>query len=164
MAVKISTERLTRIEDEAVVAGFFYDVRPLKGLAGEIDWLFNGEVSRLIMDGKISGQAGDSLLLVPNNRLKAGKALILGMGNRSDFDPAGLRNMTKILLQKLIALDVRRFAVEVFGAGYKVFDYPAALKIMHSELKRVRDMEISFFVDKNIEKEIGMKLKGILDS
>lgn len=164
MAVKIFTERLTKIEDELIVAGLFSDVRPLKGLAGEIDWLFNGEVSRLIMDGKISGQAGDSLLLVPNNRLKAGKVLILGMGNRSDFDPAGLRDMAKILLQKVIALDVRRFAVEIFGAGYKALDYPAALRTMTSELKRAQDMEISFFVDKNTEKEIGMKLKGILDS
>lgn len=164
MAVKISTERLSKIKVDAIVAGIFSDVRPLKGMAGEIDWLFNGGVSRLIMDGKLSGQAGDSLLLVPNNRLEAGKALILGMGSKGGFNPVVLREAAKNLLQKLISLDVRRFAVEIFGAGYKALDYPTALKTMASELKMAQDMEISFFIDKNTEKEIGMKLKEILNS
>lgn len=164
MQTKIITERITKIEGEVIVAGFFSDVRPLKGLAGEIDWLFNGEVSRLIMDGKLSGQPGDSLLLVPNNRLKAGKALIFGMGNKGNLDSTGLRNITKILLQKLIALNVRRFVVEALGAGCKMLDYPTALKTMISELRRAQDMEIGFFVDKSLEKEFGIKLKTVIEA
>ena len=56
MVAKIITDRITKIEDKVIVAGFFSDVRPLKGLAGEIDWLFNGQISKLILDGKLTGE------------------------------------------------------------------------------------------------------------
>ncbi len=84
MKAKILSDRLTRVEDKAIVAGFFSDIRPLKGLAGEIDWLFNGEISKLILDEKLTGQIGDSLLLY-SSRLKTKNVLLLGMGQRENF-------------------------------------------------------------------------------
>ena len=98
MKTKIITDRITKIEDKVIVAGFFSDVRPLKGLAGDIDWLFNGEISRLILDGKLNGQIGDSLLLC-SNRLKTRNVLLLGMGNRERFDSSAVKKYGKIACQ-----------------------------------------------------------------
>ncbi|MBI5179781.1 MAG: hypothetical protein HZA05_00065 [Nitrospirae bacterium] len=164
MKANIFSERLTKIEDKVIVAGFFSDVRPLKGLAGDIDWLFNGEISRLILDGKLNGQIGDSLLLC-SNRLKTRNVLLLGMGNRERFDSSAVRNTAKLLANKLSALNIKNFTTEIFGSGYSSLESSNVFKLMLSEFKKFDDIDVNFFVkDKEGDTWLGIKLKGILDS
>ena len=173
MKAKIFSERLTKIDDKVIVAGFFSDVRPLKGLAGEIDWLFNGEISRLILDGKINGQFGDSLLLY-SNRLKTRNVLLLGMGKRENFDSAAVRNTTKSLAQKLDGINIKSFTIEILGSGYSSLEASAVLKLMLSELRKIDDIYVNFFNPsvshlskggiKGGDTELEIKLKEILDS
>ena len=47
LTVKVVLQDVTRVESEAVVVGFFEDVRPLKGLAGQLDWVLCGSLSNL---------------------------------------------------------------------------------------------------------------------
>jgi leucyl aminopeptidase len=164
MKTKIITDRITKIEDKVIVAGFFSDVRPLKGLAGDIDWLFNGEISRLILDGKLNGQIGDSLLLC-SNRLKTRNVLLLGMGNRERFDSSAVKNTAKLLANKLSALNIKNFTTEIFGSGYSSLEASNVFKLMLSEFKKFDDIDVNFFVkDKEGDTGLGIKLKGILDS
>lgn len=163
MKANIFSERLTKIEDKVIVAGFFSDVRPLKGLAGDIDWLFNGEISRLILDGKLNGQIGDSLLLC-SNRLKTRNVLLLGMGNRERFDSSAVKNTAKLLANKLSALNIKNFTTEIFGSGYSSLEASNVFKLMLSEFKKFDDIDVNFFVkDKEGDTGLGIKLKGILD-
>ncbi len=164
MKANIFSERLTKVEDKVIVAGFFSDVRPLKGLAGDIDWLFNGEISRLILDGKLNGQIGDSLLLC-SNRLKTRNVLLLGMGNREKFDSTAVKNTTKLLAQKLDGINIKSFTTEILGSGYSSLEASAVLKLMLSELRKIDGIDVNFFVkDKEGDTGLGIKLKGILDS
>lgn len=163
MKANIFLERLTKIEDKVIVAGFFSDVRPLKGLAGDIDWLFNGEISRLILDGKLNGQIGDSLLLC-SNRLKTRNVLLLGMGNRERFDSSAVKNTAKLLANKLSALNIKNFTTEIFGSGYSSLEASNVFKLMLSEFKKFNDIDVNFFVkEKEGDTGLGIKLKGILD-
>lgn len=165
MKAKILSDRLTRVEDKVIVAGFFSDVRPLKGLAGEIDWLFNGEISKLILDGKLTGQLGDSLLLY-SSRLKTRNVLLLGMGKRENFDSTAVKNITKLLAQKLSGINIKSFTTEILGAGCSSLEVSAVLKLMLSELKRQDDAEVNFFIGEKEDdvSSLSKKLKGILDS
>lgn len=164
MKANIFSERLIKIEDKVIVVGFFSDVRPLKGLAGEIDWLFNGEISRLILDGKLNGQIGDSLLLC-SNRLKTRNVLLLGMGYREKFDSIAVRNTTKLLTQKLNDINIKSFTTEILGAGYSSLESSDIFKLMLSEFKKFDDIDVNFFVkDKEGDTALGIKLKEILDS
>lgn len=164
MKANIFSERLTKVEDKVIVAGFFSDVRPLKGLAGEIDWLFNGQISKLILDGKLTGQIDDSLLLY-SNRLKTRNVLLLGMGKRERFDSSAVKNTAKLLANKLSALNIKSFTTEIFGSGYSSLEASNVFKLMLSEFKKFDDIDVNFFVeDKEGDTGLGIKLKGILDS
>ena len=56
--LKTVSQRVTRIHSEVIVLGFFQDVRPLIGLAADIDWIYDGILSRLILGRKIQGGGG----------------------------------------------------------------------------------------------------------
>lgn len=159
MKAKILSERLTKIEDKVIVAGFFSDVRPLKGLAGEIDWLFNGQISKLILDGKLTGQTDDSLLLY-SNRLRTRNVLLLGIGKREKFDSSAVKNTAKLLAHKLKALNIKSFTTEIFGAGYSSLESSNVFKLMLSEFKKFDDIDVNFYVgEKEPDSSLGIKLK-----
>lgn len=159
MKTKILSERLTKIEDKIIVAGFFSDVRPLKGLAGEIDWLFNGQISKLILDGKLTGQTDDSLLLY-SNRLRTRNILLLGMGRREKFDSSAVKNTAKLLVNKLSAMNIKNFTTEIFGSGYSSLEGSNVFKLMLSEFKKFDDMDVNFYVgEKEADSSLGIKLK-----
>ena len=50
--MQVLLQDIKKIETGAIIVGFFEDVRPLKGLAGELDWLLCGALSRLIINKK----------------------------------------------------------------------------------------------------------------
>lgn len=159
MKAKILSERLTKIEDKIIVAGFFSDVRPLKGLAGEIDWLFNGQISKLISDGKLTGQTDDSLLLY-SNRLRTRNILLLGMGKREKFDSSAVKNTAKLLANKLSAMNIKNFTTEIFGSGCSSLEDSNVFKLMLSEFKKFDDMDVNFYVgEKEADSSLGIKLK-----
>ena len=159
MVAKIITDRITKIEDKVIVAGFFSDVRPLKGLAGEIDWLFNGQISKLILDGKLTGQIDDSLLLY-SNRLRTRNVLLLGMGKSERFDSSAVKNTAKLLANKLSAMNIKNFTTEIFGTGCSNLEGSDVFKLMLSEFKKFDDIDISFFIgEKESDSSLGIKLK-----
>jgi len=55
MEIILSRERVDVQEVDVLVAGFFSDERPLKGSCGWIDWRFNGMLSQLLMENKLTG-------------------------------------------------------------------------------------------------------------
>lgn len=54
--------------------------RPLRGLAGLVDWRLLGELSRLLRRALFEGRAGESLLTVAGRRLPARRIFLYGLG------------------------------------------------------------------------------------
>jgi len=65
---------------DSVVALYFADQRPLDGPAAVLDWRLDGQLTRLLLDGDVSGRAGEHVLLQNNGKLKADWALMIGGG------------------------------------------------------------------------------------
>lgn len=78
----VEVERLPAdcLPGDAVVALYFSDQKPLQGPAALLDWRLDGQVTRLLLDGQLSGKAGEHLALQSNGKLKSSWALFVGGG------------------------------------------------------------------------------------
>ena len=68
------------LQGESVVALYFADQKPLEGPAALLDWRLDGQLTRMLLDGKIQGRAGEHVMLQNNGKLKANWALFVGGG------------------------------------------------------------------------------------
>jgi len=91
VVLTVRTEKISKIEAEAAVVGWYSDVRPLKGGAGTLDWLMCGALSRLILDGRIRGSVGEVALLTAAGKIPAAKIFMIGLGSRREAMPENLR-------------------------------------------------------------------------
>jgi hypothetical protein len=105
VTVKVIFQDIRKIESDAIVVGCFEDVRPLKGFAGQLDWLLCGSLSGLLLTGRIRGSLGDVALLTSRGKVPSPKIFMMGLGRRSGFSLSTLRDAA------------RTAAVSVLGAG-----------------------------------------------
>ncbi len=110
--VKIVHQDIKKLETEALVVFFFKDIRPLKGIAGEIDWLLCGSLSALLLGGKLQGVLGDVALLTSQGKLPAQKIFLMGLGPQSDFSPATMRKAAGMAADGALRAGVRFVAIE----------------------------------------------------
>ena len=68
VTVKVILQDLKKLATEALIVGFYEDVRPLKGVAGELDWLLCGALSALVLTKKLRGSLGDVALVTSQGK------------------------------------------------------------------------------------------------
>jgi len=73
---------VTRVEADLIVAPLWAGDRPPRGIAGFADWHLCGFLSRLILAGRLHGDAGETTLIAAQGRLLAPRLLLLGCGRR----------------------------------------------------------------------------------
>lgn len=69
-----------RLPGECVVALFFEDQRPLDGPAALLDWRLDGQLTRMLLDGDLTGRAGEHVILQSNGKLPPDWVLFVGGG------------------------------------------------------------------------------------
>lgn len=157
MKVKVSCRDIDRPETEVIVLLFFKDERPLKGASGLIDWRMNGQISRLIIDGHISGEKGESTLIVPNRRVRGGKILMIGLGDSSRFNGNDLFETAADITRQLLNIAVKDFVMAPPPARFTSFDLSHAVPViirgildcLKSENAGSYDMTVTFSVDRS---------------
>lgn len=117
MTVDVLFQDIKKLETEALVVGFFEDVRPLKGIAGELDWLLCGALSGLLLGKRVRGALGDVALLTSRGKVPAQKIFMIGLGARAGNTPSQLRNAARIAAEGATRAGVGRMAVECFHAS-----------------------------------------------
>lgn len=88
LTLRLHAQPIERIAADLAVVGVFEDERPLRRGAGRLDWRLCGLVSELLADGVISGKPGEALLTPTLGRLRAERALLLGLGQEAHYGPA----------------------------------------------------------------------------
>jgi hypothetical protein len=104
MEIILSKERVDAQECDVLVAGFFSDERPLKGSSGWIDWRFNGMLSQLLMENKLTGGWMEATLIPSKERILPRMILLLGLGEVKSYSYLRLRNLSSHLLDTLMKL------------------------------------------------------------
>ncbi|AKU91232.1 hypothetical protein [Vulgatibacter incomptus] len=79
-AAPLSLEGLDRLDAGDLVLFVGEGDRPLRGLAGFVDWRMCGELTRRVKEGFFAGAAGEALLTVPAGRLPVSRIFVFGAG------------------------------------------------------------------------------------
>lgn len=99
---------------DALVIPIWSDIRPLRGVAGLLDWRLCGRLSQLLRDGRVSGAPREKLLLV-TGRIPWKRLLVLGLGASVDFDEHAFRDGCLCGLQALRGIAARNVAIALPG-------------------------------------------------
>jgi len=126
LEVKVILQDIKKLETEALIVGFYQDARPLKGLAGELDWLLCGSLSDLILNNKLSGSLGEVALLASRGKVPAMKIFMVGLGPKGGSSSLSLRNAAKIAVSSAVGAGVTNMAVEYFYFPYLPYDTAVA--------------------------------------
>lgn len=102
---------LELLEVELLAALLFVDQRPLVGAAGLLDWRLDGEITRMLQAGRISGERGEQLVLRAGAKLNAQWALLLGAGKRPDCSEGQLKTLLKELWKSCSRAGFKRIGV-----------------------------------------------------
>ena len=130
-----------------MVLGFFQDVRPVRGLAGEVDWIYNGIFSHLMKLQKLKGQRGEAMLLASESKLLTPKVLLVGLGPSPSYNDSVLVQALLDIRSRLAALKVKRFAMETMGVESRLM-----------ELKRFFDALLATFKSSSAAEDMDVTL------
>jgi len=122
LEVKVIFQDIKTVQSDAIVVGFYEDVRPLKNFAGQLDWLLCGSMSRLIIEERLHGALGEMALLTSGGKIPAKKIFFVGLGPRSEFSCPALKSAARIIAASVIAAGDVIAAMEYFppaGADYE---------------------------------------------
>ena len=121
MDIILSKERVDAQECDLLVVGFFRDERPLKGSSGWIDWRFNGMLSQLLVENKLTGDWKEATLIPSQERILPRMILLLGLGEVRTYGALRLRQLSPYLLDTLRKLRWPNICLSFpYGESYHV--------------------------------------------
>lgn len=82
----LTLDALDHVQAESLCLFVADDERPLRGLAGLIDWRLAGGLSRYLRNGLVTGHLNDALLTMPGPRVPFQKMFIFGVGKSGQGD------------------------------------------------------------------------------
>lgn len=106
-------DELTSVDALALFVG--EDERPLRGLAGYVDWRLCGGLSRVLKDNFFSGKLEDWLLLPSNGRVGPQRIFVLGVGEWAQATVASLSRALTVSARRLSLARVESVALEIPG-------------------------------------------------
>jgi hypothetical protein len=144
---------------EVIACAMFEDERPMRGLAGLLDWRLAGRLSALAKSEFMTG-AEDEVVLVPGRpRLPFEKVLVLGLGARSSFGDGVVRRALARLVSTLEGLKVKRALVELPGRATGVLEPERAADLLLECAEGALEHEMWTLVDDaSAEKTMAQKL------
>jgi hypothetical protein len=116
VTVQVIHQDIKKVEAEALVVGFFQDVRPLKNAAGQLDWLLCGAFSHVLLNNMLRGALGDVALFTSGGKVPPQKIFLVGLGPKTGFSASSLRKAVKAAAATILGTGVTNAAVEYFQA------------------------------------------------
>ncbi len=114
VTVQIIYGDIRKVASDAIVVGIFEDVRPLKGFAGQLDWLLCGSLSDMLLTNRVRGSLGDVALFTSRGKVPSPKIFMMGLGPRSEFSQSMLRAAARTAASSLVGAGATRAAIEYF--------------------------------------------------
>lgn len=122
MQLHLLDNPVDRFEGEVVAAPFFADERPLCGPAALLDWRLGGRLTEQLLQGKVTGSAGEHLLVRSNGKIAADWALFVGGGSRTAAGESDYRKLMRHLLATCRLAGASRIALGLrLPAGMNAF-------------------------------------------
>lgn len=103
------------VEADTLACVVWEDAGPMTGLAGLCDWRLGGRLSRLRVDGFLSGSEDECLLVSGRHAFSFEKLLLVGGGRLDGFDPSRFDRILGSILKSLVGLGARSVVAELPG-------------------------------------------------
>jgi leucyl aminopeptidase len=117
MKVSVTQGSIQESTADTLIVNLFDDVTNPGGATGAVDKALNGAISELIANGDFTGKAGKVGIVYPRGAITARRVLVVGLGNRDDFDLEGVRKAAAAGIKRARDLNARQVATIVHGAG-----------------------------------------------
>ena len=157
MHVEASQGPFEQVDVQALAIAVFKDEKPTDGFLKKLDELTNGFIKAAIESEEFIGKEGDTAYfhLIGNDKVKARRLLLVGVGDVADYKVASVSNMVGTGVRTLRAKNAKSIAVvprindnaeaasaaAVQGAYISIFD-PDKYRTVDKEQKTVEKLVI----------------------
>lgn len=124
------TRRLDELRAEALVLPFFAEERPMRGAAGLVDYRLRGQLSRLRIRGRISGDPRERVLVPGKPLTSFDKIFLVGLGPEAAITAASAEAACRSILAMLDGCLARSVAMVLPGRSTGRLDAEAALEAL----------------------------------
>lgn len=144
MKILVDTRDPGSVLHEFPVLWCFSDERPLKGLTGLLDWRLDTAISRLLMDGTLSGLWGEKVLMCGFDAALPEGFLLVGLGPMGEFDEKKIRKAGRLIARTVVNLKKHAACMALPGSGIPGFDTSTVAEhFLHGLILEARDTEFT---------------------
>jgi len=116
--VKTKQGDIAQQKSDCLVANLFEGVKKPSGATSVLDNALGGAISALLSSGDFIGKAGTTALLYTNGQIPAPRVLVVGQGEREEFNLHAARKAAATAAKAVAQLDgVKSFSSVVHGGG-----------------------------------------------
>lgn len=152
MRIDVFSDKLTRLQTDLLVVSCFEDIRPLRSLASEVDWLYGGLLSRILMQKRFTGELGKTILLATEGKLQIPKVILIGLGISKSYGYSQFKAISGMLHDITQDLNIHAFAIEVEAdtkLGLNPIQLVDAFLGGEASSDREEALEVTFIVKEN---------------
>lgn len=150
MELRFVTPHLRQIDtvgSEVLACCLFEGERPLRGVAGLLDWRMAARLSRHVIARDLLGTRGEVTLIPGKPRIPFEKLLLFGLGPREDFDEEAFLEVIHRILDTLSGLKVRMAVVERPGRHIDLIDALRAADLILGACESYGDQDLWTMVE-----------------
>lgn len=113
----------TDLRTPLLALSLFSDRLPTRGQTAWCDWRLDGAITSLVLEGRLTGQLGQKVLLGGADRVGAERLLLFGFGSASAIDPDGLQRAVALLAADVAKLRLGGWSLGVMGRELDTISY-----------------------------------------
>lgn len=122
--------RLDRLQTGALVLYHREGDVPLPDVRGLVDWRLCGTLSRLVLQGRMTGAADETILMPVGHRLSCERLLVLGLGPPEPLETEALERHIRRALHVLARIRVHAATMVLPGRPFGGTDPVAAIEAL----------------------------------
>lgn len=117
MRVVVKQGSITEEQCDVIIVNLFAGVTQPGGATGAVDGALGGAVTKQIKRTEFKGAVGDVLVIPADDRLQAKHVIVVGLGERAEFDIRAIMRASAAAIRKCQDLNARSVAGILHGAG-----------------------------------------------
>jgi len=117
MKIRLECASITEIKCDVLIVNEFEGVKHPGGATGAIDKALDGEISKLLASGEITGKLGSTNVVHTMCKIPADEVICVGLGKANEFNYDKVRIVSDAAIKATKRTHAKRVATIIHGAG-----------------------------------------------